>query len=534
MQSVGRVSNLDHRAFDRGAFSTSSTRGIMVIVLFALAFLLRSADFGNAAIDLDEQWYLLVGDRMLHGAVPYIDMWDRKPVGLFLSYAALRILPGDGIIAYEVVATLFAGATAVTVAAIARRIGANAAGALAGGLLYLLALSVLGGQGGQAPVFYNLPVALAALLTTRLPEFIASGRPSTIGWNGLAACGLVGLAIQLKYTAAVEGAFIGIAHLWAAWQLRERWSLPAIFTWTLAWAIAGLLPTIVAVMAFAGMGTKAFEAFWFANFVSILLRNAYPTRQVLGNLGSIIGQLVPLLLAAGVTMLRYRTTIEASRERALASGWLLAAGMGFVAIGTFHDHYALPLLAPLATLGGVALGRSRYLLAIAIGAASLIFVGERMAMADANEPVREAAHLVRAWSHDRCPYIFMGDPIIYHLAESCIPTAYAFPNTLAQAIEQGATGVDEATEVARIMAGHPPVVVLSDRRRTIWNHDSVAVMRRALARDYCLARRIRRGRWNLLLYVRRHGANGSILRWRLNSSLQSSCQPSMNVPTSSS
>ena len=30
-----------------------------------------------------------------------------------------------------------------------------------------------------------------------------------------------------------------------------------------------------------------------------------------------------------------------------------------------------------------------------------------------------------------CPYVFAGDAILYHLAKACIPTAYAFPSTLA-------------------------------------------------------------------------------------------------------
>jgi hypothetical protein len=49
---------------------------------------------------------------MLDGALPYVDIWDRKPIGLFLLYAAIRLLGGDGILAYQVTATAFAVATA--------------------------------------------------------------------------------------------------------------------------------------------------------------------------------------------------------------------------------------------------------------------------------------------------------------------------------------------------------------------------------------------------------------------------------------
>src|SRR4051812_4568197 len=91
------------------------------LLLLGIAVALRSAQFGNAINGLDEQYYLLVGDRMLHGAVPYVDLWDRKPWGLFALFAAIRLLGGDGVVQAQLVATLFAAASALVVTAIARR-----------------------------------------------------------------------------------------------------------------------------------------------------------------------------------------------------------------------------------------------------------------------------------------------------------------------------------------------------------------------------------------------------------------------------
>ena len=78
---------------------------LAVALLFLAAFLLRMPHFGDPLYQIDEQFYLLVGDRMLHGAIPFVDIWDRKPIGLFLLFAAIRLLPGDGILAYQLVAT---------------------------------------------------------------------------------------------------------------------------------------------------------------------------------------------------------------------------------------------------------------------------------------------------------------------------------------------------------------------------------------------------------------------------------------------
>lgn len=55
----------------------------VVLLLTLVALVARWVTFGNPVIGFDEQFYLLVGDRMLHGAMPFVDIFDRKPVGLF-------------------------------------------------------------------------------------------------------------------------------------------------------------------------------------------------------------------------------------------------------------------------------------------------------------------------------------------------------------------------------------------------------------------------------------------------------------------
>ena len=60
----------------------------------------RAQTFGNPVIGYDEQVYLLVGDRMIHGAIPFVDIFDRKPIGLFLIYGAIRLLGGEGTLQY--------------------------------------------------------------------------------------------------------------------------------------------------------------------------------------------------------------------------------------------------------------------------------------------------------------------------------------------------------------------------------------------------------------------------------------------------
>ncbi|MEO9131586.1 MAG: hypothetical protein ABI240_10290 [Sphingomonas sp.] len=477
------------------------TRSPMTVAaaLLLVALALRGWDFGNPVIHVDEQYYLLVGDRMLHGALPYVDIWDRKPIGLFAIFAAIRLLPGDGIIAYQIVALLFATATAWLVQRAARRIGATPLAAFAAGAAYLIWLPLLSGRAGQSPVFFNLFMTAAAVLTLRLPELAARRATGAMIANGAAACLLAGLAIQTKYTPAIEGAFVGLAHLWYLRRAGERWSL--IARATVLWMMLGLAPTIIPVALYAMRGPAAFHAFWFANFASFLVRSsyAYPPDLIARRLLGITAQLLPFAICAVLTW-RMRPRSEVTK---LAFAWLIAALAGFVVLGTYFDHYALPLVAPLAIVAAPTFGRVPRAMIASLGAGALLFTIEALIRPTDTEGAYAVARVVEANTGSECPYVFIGDAITYHLAHACLPTAYAFPSTLAYAPEQGAAGIDAAAEVRRIVAKRPPVIVTGSRPLAAWNVESLAIINTALAADYRPVFSVPRSDYRTIVYLRR-------------------------------
>jgi hypothetical protein len=481
---------------------TRSPMTVAAALLF-VALVLRAWDFGNPVIHVDEQYYLLVGDRMLHGALPYVDIWDRKPIGLFAIFAAIRLLPGDGIIAYQITALLFATATAWLVQRAARRIGATRLAAFAAGGAYLIWLPLLSGRAGQSPVFFNLFMTAAAVLTLRLPELAARKATSAIVGNGAAACLLAGFAIQTKYTPAIEGAFFGLAHLWYLRRAGGRW--PVIAGAALLWVALGLAPTIIPIALYAMRGPAAFQAFWFANFASFLLRSsyAYPPDLIARRLLGITAQLLPLAICAVLTWRERARVQPRSEATGLAFAWLIAALAGFVVLGTYFDHYALPLVAPLAIVAAPTWGRMPRAMIATLGAGALLFTIEALIRPSDSDGAYAVARVVESNSDGECPYVFIGDSITYHLAHACLPTAYAFPSTLAYAPEQGAAGIDAAAEVRRIMARRPPVIVTGSRPLAAWNLQSLAIVSAALAADYRPVFTTPRGDYRTIVYLRR-------------------------------
>src|SRR3546814_16307956 len=70
-----------------------SNTGIMLLLLLA-ALIVRAPTFGNPVLHVDETFYFTVAHEMLRGDLVYVDILDRKPIGLFLIYL-VTALGGD-------------------------------------------------------------------------------------------------------------------------------------------------------------------------------------------------------------------------------------------------------------------------------------------------------------------------------------------------------------------------------------------------------------------------------------------------------
>ena len=68
----------------------------------------------NPLVDMDDQFYWLVGRSWWAGAWPIVDIWDRKPVGLFLLYTAIAGIDRS-ILAVQIASLLFAAGTAILI-----------------------------------------------------------------------------------------------------------------------------------------------------------------------------------------------------------------------------------------------------------------------------------------------------------------------------------------------------------------------------------------------------------------------------------
>lgn len=445
------------------------------LALFTL--LVRGAWLGDANADGDEQLYSLIGSAMLEGAVPYVDLWDRKPWGLFALFALAHALFGPGPEAYQLLAALFTIAGAWLTYVLAGR-QADRSTALAAGFLYVVLTAIYGAYSGNSEAFF-LPMMLAMAVLVRDPD-----RADAVP-RALAAMLIGGLALQVKYTVLPQCLFFG---LWVLWGRHVRGMPPArLALLAAACGALGLLPTVLVGAAYAWAGHG--DAFVFANFLSFFDR--LPASA--GRLHSqILLFLVPL---AGLALLGLNAARRAGpaeiRALAFVALWLLAAAATVFLPSTVYRYY-LAALVPPAVLLGLPLftprpGTRINIPALVPAALYLALMPFQYAMTQDNRAAIErlaAAIAPRVDDESRCLFVFDGPPALYRMSASCLPTRYPYPDHLNNVLERKALGVRQEDEVARILAARPPVIVTANRPATPQNRAATRLVEQAIARDY--------------------------------------------------
>ena len=446
-------------SLSRGGSAPISNRFAIALII-AVAIATRMVAWWNPVAHVDDQFYLLAGEQLLKGHWPYVDLWDRKPLGLFLLYAGIAWIGGGTILGLNLVATAFAAGTAWAIRQIGLRF-ASPTGATLAALSYLLVIPLLGGQTGQSPVFYNLMIAGAGWL------LIASGDKlslSTVRSHAFLAMFLCGLAMTIKQISFVEGGFFGLAFLWLAHRRG------ASFGWlggtALAMVAIALLPTALSVLGYALAGPGPLNAYVDASYASIFRKGGWELTAKLAGLtyfGLFLGPLLLMALAGAYDRRKARPLSVPDR---LLIGWMAAAIAGYFAIPHFFDHYTLPVVVPLAISAATLFDRPSGKLFFA---ALAIFCVMQPPIRDWSKTQRsraEFARVVEAVNVARqggCIYIGDGPTRLYSVTGACTVTRYLFPDHLNLIIESRAVGVDTGAELSRILAARPAAIVTMGR-----------------------------------------------------------------------
>ena len=423
---------------------------VQFALLLVLAVVLRFDTFGDPNLHGDEMFYQTVGVAMHHGATPYVDVWDRKPFGLFLIYYLIAFI-SSAPLAYQLVATLFVAATAWAIARITAR-WTSVQGSLLAAVAYLLWLAPLQGYGGQSPVFYNLFIAMAALLVlTALPALQKGAVPKST----YAAMALAGFGITVKTSALFEACFLGIYALIALRQ--SGLSLTRTARTGVTWAAVGAAPALIIALTYSVLGH--WEEYWHAMFTSNLAKETHwPTSLM--RLKFLAMALAPVGLFALIGLVRLKP--EARRFTLL---WLGAAIAGLASVPNFYLHYALPILVPLcvgaSTFFGKGIAGSGAAAVLAILSFSISSPFQYGRARESRAAMTQLEHAIDRHVGSGPLLLYDAPPQLYMRTGQPLITPLVFPTHLAHMIEKDVSHLSTLDETNRVLKLKPSVVVMA-------------------------------------------------------------------------
>lgn len=263
-------------------FRVWSDRVLMTMSLGVIAFgLLQILVF---RFGRDQGIYAVVADAILRGAMPYRDVWDFKPPGIFVVYAMARGLFGANQWGIRLLEVLCLAGLVPACATLSKRLfGSSLAGILAAAIAILVNSQLDFWHTSQPETFGGILTIVGMLLATVEPAVSDSGhirRSTWVGWVGTGA--VLGAAGLMKPHLA--GASLVVA-LFVAWKLRCRGlrkrtqaaPLLAVFLGTalpvaacLAWfAAKGALHDLIQTFfVFApGYGSTTWDSAWWPNYL---------------------------------------------------------------------------------------------------------------------------------------------------------------------------------------------------------------------------------------------------------------------------
>lgn len=476
-----------------------AARGLWLVLFLALfALAVRFPFLGDHNADIDEQLYALIGSQMWQGQLPFVDLWDRKPFGLFALFGLADATGLPAPWSYQLLATGFIVLGAVLLRNLAIHL-TDSVTASAAAVLYIVLMTIYGSHSAQSEI-YHVPAMLGMALLVR-----DTGHPQALQ-RALLAMVIGGLALQVKYTVVPQCVFFG---LWALWgHYRSGRSLAQLSAVGIAFAALGLAPTLLVGLFYFAVG--GWDQFWFANFVSFFLREPAPMGRFAERHTLFLMPLVVLALAGFYASLRMSPPADRRSYRFFCA--MLGASVATVFLpSTVYAYYFAALVPGVLLVALPFLHRQgpaglAPLAAATVACIGLLYLPERY---EASQNHREAMDgLVAAIQphvdeQEACLWVFDGPTALYSATGSCLPTRLIYPDHLNNALERNSLEVRQIDEVRRILDTGPPVVVTADRPFTQQNLETLEYVETTLPQGYIVIAEERIHDRGLAVWLRR-------------------------------
>lgn len=444
---------------------------LSLALLIFLSIVLRLFSFFPTVLDHDESTYIIIADALLRDNVYLRDVFDTKPIGIFLLFGAWMSVFGKSILTIRLMTAITVGITAWLIGQIYQKMipietaRKHNAVPFACGLIYIFFTSVFlhFGLSPNTELFTTFFAVLALFVVVSFKGY---------GWLFLAGLAL-GLGCMIKYISAFDALAIGILMVWQAVLNKKLWwwwfsrgvlmvigfVIPLMLTW-LYYRQLGMEETFL-FFTFELSGRYFIDVVWWKNMVVIL---------------DFLGRFLPITI--WFIYCSWHRQVTGNLLPSFVWIWSALAMACILMPGKLFYHYFIQLMAPMSLLAG-SFFDSRRTIPPALGwirkpkigysvlgllCVVVLFI-QKKDFIDKPDPAAEMTLWLKA-NLNPGDKIYTGNSyqIVYFLTETQSPTLYVHSSLVWDEKNSQALGLNQIEEFKKILDQQPRYILLNRRK----------------------------------------------------------------------
>ncbi|MCF8238389.1 MAG: glycosyltransferase family 39 protein [Saprospiraceae bacterium] len=428
----------------------------LAYVGFAIAF--RFFSFFPFVIDHDESTYLVIANELLNGQHYWLDIFDTKPIGIFLLYAVFIKIAGHSIFFLRLLTAIWIGITASLIHDIQKQWCPDGPAAWLAGMFYLgmISLFTFYGVSPNTEIYFSSLAILAIWLVFRWPRQ---------WWSFLLAGFSIGVALIIKQAVLFDAIALGLFLLWRIFNKKEKMGRKLLQLGSMT--AMSLIPLLMIMLWYIRL--DALDVFIDHQFF-------LPGRYLENAHRSFTWALIPdfFIRYFLITILAVVTVTRLSMKKVPVTAfyllWLFLALLAALMPKNNFGHYVISMIPALALLAGlvwhpdtVLPGWLSWLKIPRVGYAILgvfLVLNAGLQYKDyvANEdPQHQAYELIQA-SGIQDPVVYTGTSnfqVLYFLLDIRPPIAYPHPSLIFDDRFRTVLEIDTLKEYRKVVAAQP-------------------------------------------------------------------------------
>jgi len=440
----------------------------LLIFLFA-SLGLRFFSFFPSVLGHDESTYMIIGRDILNGKKLYTDVFDTKPVGIFLFYEGLEFLFGSSIFLKRLVFALIVGVTSYFIFNVSKKLFKGNKVAVASAFIYIFYTSLWNyhGRSPNTELLFNLFTIVGLF-------FFLKPKPITFFLGGLS----IGIGFMVKYLVLFDIFAFLLYFFVLEMKALKRGAFLNVFTRYLLASLGFLLPFATTNLYF-WLGEN-FNDFYYITYELPRNYGSSPSiKRYTIMLLEFFGKFLPITFFVYYTVFRKNKNFSIPHKWFLAF-WVICVLAAMYVPGKEMSHYTIQLMLPFSLIAGfffhndfhkdritkkVFTGKSGFALLVLVILATQ-FLGIRDDFLKPDYPREVAEHIRKDLEETDQLYVSNYEQIIYYLLEIESPTKYIH-STLLFSPKHTYLPVDRKKEVKRIISNSPKFVLVEQKNEPV-------------------------------------------------------------------